>query len=124
MGDLAERRESGRQVGVLRIELEEEVPYSCARGGLVCVGGAELREQLAAAVDADLVEDGLQVVLHGVRRDEESFGDRARVEPRHEQRDNRTLALRERVGAAEEAERLGRARGPKADRDLALVVPL
>jgi hypothetical protein len=47
------------QVGVLRIELEEDVPVLCARGGLVCVGGAEFREQLAAAVDADLVEDGL-----------------------------------------------------------------
>jgi hypothetical protein len=69
------------QVGVLRIELEEDVPVLGARGGLVWVGGAEFREQLAAAVDADLLEEGLQVVLHGVRRDEESFGDRSRSLP-------------------------------------------
>ena len=51
-------------------------------------------------------------------------GDGASVQSDHEQLDDLTLALRERVGAAEEPERLGRRRSSKADRDLALTVPL
>jgi len=52
-----EHRDSAhlRQLDV--IEGGKEV--RAARGELVCVGGAEFREQLAAAVDADLLEDGL-----------------------------------------------------------------
>src|ERR671926_1715481 len=37
--------------------------------------GRDARDELTPAVDVDLVEDGLQVVLHGVRRDEEPVGD-------------------------------------------------
>jgi hypothetical protein len=48
----------------------------------------EGREQFAAAVNPDLAEDRLEVILHRVARDEEPLGDRTRVEATDERRDD------------------------------------
>src|SRR5262249_8517811 len=52
----------------------------------------EAGEQLAPAADADLREHRLQVVLDCVGRDEQPRGDRARVQPGRQRRDQLALA--------------------------------
>ena len=85
---------------------------------------AESREQLTAAVNSDLLEDQLQMILDGVARNEESLGDRASVESGDERRNDVALTLRERVGAAEQIERLGWSCASKRDGDLPVAVTL
>jgi hypothetical protein len=52
----------------------------------------EGRAQLAAAVDLEFVEDGFEVVLERVRRDEQSFAGRSGVEPLEQHGDDFTLS--------------------------------
>ena len=61
------------------------------------------RDELAAAAHADLLEDRLQVVLHGVARDEQAVRDLARVEALDQQRDELALARAETVRARDAA---------------------
>src|SRR5438093_7361508 len=87
----------------------------------VC-GSIEPREQLAAAVDADLLEDRLQMILHRVARDEEPLGEGARVESGDDRGGDVALALREGIGAAEEVECLGWSCASERDGDLSVAV--
>src|SRR4051794_38453323 len=52
---------------------------------------------LSAAVDADLVEHRLEVVLNGVWRDEEPLRDRTGIGSRDERRGHVTFSVRERI---------------------------
>jgi hypothetical protein len=87
-------------------------------GAAGLVRAAESGEQLTAAADPGLGDDGLEVVLDRVAGDEEPLCDGARVEPCDECGDDLALALGERVGAAEQLERLGRCRRAQRGRDL------
>src|SRR3954447_45169 len=89
------------------------VPCSSSEAIWAALGAsraAESCEQLAAAADARLLEYGFEVVLDRVAGDEESLRNCAGVKPRDERSDDLALALGQRVGAAEQVERLGRCR--------------
>ena len=64
------------------------------------------------------------MILDRVARNEESLGDCARVESGDDGRDDISLALRERVAAAEDIECLGWSCASKRDSDLAVGVSL
>jgi hypothetical protein len=83
---------------------------------------AEPREQLAAAVDADLLEHRFEMVLDGVARDEEALGDSVSVKSRRECRDDLTLTLRQRIQAAKEFKSLTRSRSAERDGDVPLAL--
>jgi hypothetical protein len=65
---------------------------------------AEAGEELAASVDTGFPEHGLEVILDGVRRDEETLADRARVETGEQGVDDVSFSGRQRIGATQQIE--------------------
>jgi hypothetical protein len=85
---------------------------------------AEARKELATTLGPGLPEDRLEVILDGVRRDAQPRADRARIEPAEKRGHDVSFPTRERVRAAQEVERLGRARGAERHGDLGVGLAL